>query len=144
MDLSALLSNLSQETLHLWDQPVSTTPPVPRSLDRALQRQVRLSDKQVAELIAQYEAGHSVRQLGAQFGINRETVLEHLKRAGVPRRPNVRKMSDAQVVRAVELYANNLSLAKVAVQFDVNAATIRREFAVAGIAIRPRRGWESR
>lgn len=144
VDLSALLSNLSPETLHLWDQPVSTTPPVPRSLDRALQRQVRLSDKQVAELIAQHETGHSVRQLGAEFGINRETVLEHLKRAGVPRRPNKRKLSDAQVAEAAELYRAALSLVKVAAHFKVDAATVRNEFTRAGVPVRPRRGWESR
>ena len=144
VDLSALLSNLVHETVHLWDQPVSTTPPAPKPPVRALQRQVRLSDEHIADLIARHEAGLSVRRLSVAFGINRETVLEHLKRAGVPRRPNVRKLTDEQVASAAELYASNLSLVKVATHFNVNAATIRREFALAGVPVRARRGWENR
>jgi AraC-like DNA-binding protein len=143
-DLRALLSNLVHETVHLWDQPVPATPPDLKPPVRALQRQVRLSDKRIADLIAKHEAGRTVRQLAVEFDINRETVLEHLKRANVPRRPNVRKLTDQQVARAAELYATNLSLVKVAAHFGVNPATIRREFAVAGIPVRPRRGWENR
>lgn len=71
-------------------------------------------------------------------------MLEHLKRAGVPRRPHVRKLTGEQVTRAAELYATNLSLVNVAKKFDVNATTLRREFTQAGVTTRPRRGWANR
>ncbi len=109
-----------------------------------VQKQVRLSDTRVAELVTSYQAGQSVSQLTTLFGINRETVLEHLKRAGVPRRPHVRKLTDELVGEAAELYAAGLSLVKVAAHFRVEAATIRREFSAAGVPVRPRRGWQYR
>ena len=142
VDLSALLSNLSVSTLHLWQQPVSAAPPALKST-RQLQRQVRLINERILQLIDQHESGHSVRQLATEFNIHRDTVHEHLKRSGVPQRPNRRKMTDEQVTKAAELYAAHLSLVKVAAHFGVDAATIRREFAVAGVAVRPRRGWNN-
>jgi DNA-binding CsgD family transcriptional regulator len=140
VDLSALLSNLSQDTVHLWQQPISGTPPAPTPPPRELQRQLRLAEDQVKQLIDQHGLGLTVRQLASQFGINRETVLEHLKRAGVPRRPNVRKMTDAQVVEAGRIYRDGVSLLHTAERFGVSERTIRTELARAGEPIRPRRG----
>jgi uncharacterized protein (DUF433 family) len=96
---------------------------------------------EVHDLVRFYEAGHSTLQSATEFGINRETVLEHLKRAAAARRPNARKMNDEQVTQAAELYAANARLATVAKHFDVNAATIRSEFNQAGLPTRRRRGW---
>lgn len=47
----------------------------------------RLSPDRVTELVAQYRAGSSDRQLAETFRINRTTVLAHLERAGVVRVP---------------------------------------------------------
>jgi hypothetical protein len=44
----------------------------------------RLGDGQVAELIAGYEGGATVYELGARFGIERRTVSEILHRHEVP------------------------------------------------------------
>lgn len=140
VDLSALFSSLSPERFRYWIEAIPVVAFIPHRV-RELQQQHRLSDERVHELVARYEAGQSVRLLAVEFGIHRETVLEHLKRAGVSRRPNVRKLTDEQVTCAVGLYATNLSLVKVAAHFDVNAATIRREFVRTGVALRPRRGW---
>lgn len=82
-------------------------------------------------------------QLAREFGINRETALEHLKRAGISRRPSVRKLTDQLVAEAGCLYATGLSLKNVAAQFDVNETTIRNEFTRAGFEVRPRRGWNN-
>jgi AraC-like DNA-binding protein len=82
-------------------------------------------------------------QLAQAFGINRETALEHLKRAGISRRPHVRKLTDQLVQRAGQLYATGLSLKNVAAHFNVNETTVRNEFTRAGIQVRPRRGWNS-
>lgn len=82
-------------------------------------------------------------QLAKEFGINRETALEHLKRAGIARRPHVRKLTDQLVQEASRPYASGLSLKNVAKHFDVNENTIRDEFTRAGIQVRPRRGWNN-
>ena len=95
-------------------------------------------------MLADYVAGHSVSRISKTYNLHRTTVLEHLERNGVDRRPLVRKLTDEQVAQATQLYATGISLVDVAAQFDVNAATIRREFTKAGITIRPRRGWDSR
>lgn len=79
-------------------------------------------------------------QLAREFQINRETALEHLKRAGIARRPHVRKLTDHLVQEAGRLYATGLSLKNVAARFGVNETTIRNEFTRAGIQVRPRRG----
>ena len=140
MDLSALFSNLSTERFHLWSKSLPTTPIGPRPV-RQLQGQRRLKANEISDLIAQHEAGKSVRELTVEFGINRETVLEHLKRAGVARRPSVRKLTDTQVLEASQRYQDGLSLTKVPYEFAVDAGTIRREFTKAGIPVRPRRSW---
>lgn len=141
VDLSALLSNPSESCLHLWTQPLSATPPAAGSPPRVLQRQTRLADDQVKLLIDQHQAGCSARQLAVEFGINRETVLEHLKRAGVARRPHVRKMTDEQVAQAARIYRDGLSLRNTAERFGVSERTLRTELGRAGEPIRPRRGW---
>ena len=82
-------------------------------------------------------------QLAREFLINRETAIEHLKRAGIARRRRVRKLTNELVHEAGRLYATGLSLKHVAARFDVNKTTIRNEFTRAGIQVRPRRGWNS-
>ena len=143
MDLTARFLNPGERPLDPWKESGSATPPAPK-LGHPIQRQVRLNPEHIVQLILQYEAGRSVRQLTAEFDINRDTVLEHLKRAGVWRRPHVRKMTDAQVAQAAQLYATGISLLDVALHFDVNASTIRNEFTRAGVPVRPRRGWADR
>ncbi len=127
MDLSALLSNLSPEVLDLWKQPIPTTPG-PSQPTRKLQQQRRLPDDIVQQLGFRYQGGSSVVQIAKEFGVNRETALEHLKRAGISRRPHVRKLTDQLVQEAGRLYETGLSLKNVAAQFDVNETTIRNEF----------------
>jgi len=141
VDLSALLSNLSPAVLDLWKQPIPTTPWVPSQPARILQQQRRLPDDIVQQLILRYQSGRAVTQLAEEFGINRRTALEHLKRADVSRRPHVRKLTDELVREAERLYETGLSLKNVAARFKVNETTIRNEFTRAGIQIRPRRGW---
>lgn len=143
MDLSALLSNLSSQVLDDWKQPIPTTPSVPSLPARKLQQQRRLPIDIVQQLIFRYQSGSSALQIAQEFGINRETALEYLKRAGISRRPHVRKLTVEHVEQAGQLYATGLSLKKVAEQFDVNESTIRNEFTRAEIQVRPRRGWNS-
>lgn len=142
VDLSALLSNLSPEVVNLWKQPIPITPLGPSQPARKLQQQRRLPADIVQQLVFRYQSGSTVVQLAKQFGINRETALEHLKRAGIARRPHIRKLTDEQVEEAERLYATGLSLKSLAKHFEVNETTIRSEFTRAGIQVRPRRGWD--
>ncbi len=79
-------------------------------------------------------------QLVTKYHLHRTTILDHLKRAGIPRRPNVRKMTDTQVDEATRIYQGGLSLQRTAEHFSVSQTTITRELTAAGVPIRPRRG----
>jgi DNA-binding CsgD family transcriptional regulator len=139
VDLLAHHSNL--ERLSTSFAQVLATPARRVPKRQSAQPQRRLKPSEVDTLVALYEAGASHRQLAARFGVHRETVLEHLKRRGVPGRPNRRKLSDEQVQAAARLYESGLSLAQVGETFGVNAQTIRTHLSRAGVPIRPRRGW---
>ncbi len=64
------------------------TPEVITSSDYRLigsirQRQRRLTEAQVSEMAAKYEAGATVYELAAEFGCHRASVAERLKKAGI-------------------------------------------------------------
>ena len=140
VDLQRKLSNLSPMLVSLLERPLPRTSTPPRQ-PRQLQRQHRLTSLEHAELVRLYEAGESVTALKQMYSINRETVLIHLKRAGVTRLPNIRKLNDNEVQQAAALYAEGLSLLKTGEKFGVSERTMRRELADAGCPIRPRKGW---
>jgi hypothetical protein len=50
------------------------------------QRQRRLTESQVVEMAAKYEAGATVYEPAAEFGCHRTIVAERLKRAGIATR----------------------------------------------------------
>jgi len=50
------------------------------------QRQRRLTGAQVSELAERYKEGATVYELAAEFGCNRTTIAERLKKAGIPMR----------------------------------------------------------
>lgn len=88
--------------------------------------------------MAGYEAGKSIKELAAEFGINRMTVSSYLRRTGAPlRRPG---LDAEQTAEAVDLYEAGRSSGRLAERFDVSADTILEALRRAGVAIRPRRG----
>lgn len=139
VDLTSLFSSLSTSVLDVCRKATTgarTTRARPRTLpDR--QRQIRLSDDEVDQMVIDYKSGQPICQLVRMYAVHRTTVLEHLERRGVARRPNVRKLTDGDVNRAAHLYTNGASLVRVGEAFSVNESTIRREFSVAGVQIRP-------
>ena len=95
----------------------------PLPVDRSKPRRARqLDTDQVQELIAGYQAGATVYELGARFGIERRTVSAVLRRHGVPMRR--RSLSNDQVDTAVHLYALGWSLARVGEQLGVDPTTV--------------------
>jgi transposase len=76
---------------------------LPTTAKRDRPRRARqLSAEQIQELIASYQSGSTVYELGAQFGIERRTVSTILHRHGVPMRR--RGLSPEQVDHAIHLY----------------------------------------
>lgn len=106
---------------------------------RRLCRYTSLSDAQRQEVIADYLAGISLREITARYGIHRDTVLQICKKAGHSARR--RGLTPEQAQEAAALYANGRqSLAAIGKHFGVSPTTIHRYLVMTGVEIRPRRG----
>jgi DNA-directed RNA polymerase specialized sigma24 family protein len=104
------------------------------------QRQRRLLADEAEALVAAYDAGTSINELAATYGIHRTTVVDHLDRAGVSRRPT--PLAEVDIDALVQLYAQGWSLAKIARQFGVQPTSVYYRLVRAGVAMRPRNGWK--
>jgi DNA-binding CsgD family transcriptional regulator len=98
---------------------------------RVLQPQKRLSAASVDALIEGYLAGRTVYELGAEFGINRKTVSEHLHRRGVPMRRQ--GLSATQKKEAARLSDQGWLLARIGRRLDVNTRTVLRFLRESGV-----------
>jgi uncharacterized protein (DUF433 family) len=141
VDLTGQLSNPRVPLDYLADQaqraarfpavgPVSGTAP-----QRAVQR--RLRPDEVAQLVEQYKAGATERELGVRFGIHRSTVAAHLEHAGVATRRG-RGLERAEVNEAAQLYAQGWSASRLSKRYRVSHHTVTAALRRAGVAIRPR------
>lgn len=139
VEVLALLANRNL-SVERCQQPSVESDPVEALVAR--QNQVRLSPAGVDELVLAYQQGATVRELVEQFGVHRTTVLDHLKRRGIARRANIRKLTDEQVQQAARYYRAGNSLVTTGMHFGVDGTTIAREFRKAGVGVRRRRGWE--
>lgn len=99
----------------------------------------QLESQQVQELIAGYQAGANVYQLGGQFGIDRRTVSIILKRNGVRMRRQGLTTSE-QIQKAAELYASGWSLARVGSYLGVAAPTVQLQLREYGARMRDTHG----
>lgn len=97
--------------------------------------QTSLSPAQVDELVALYEAGATLVELGERFSIHRRTAAAHLVRRSVPIRR--RGLDERHLAEAVELYSGGLTLMEVGLRFGVSQQTVGRALVAAGIALRP-------
>jgi hypothetical protein len=75
--------------------------------------QTFLSPAQVDELVASYESGATLVELGERFSIHRRTAAAHLARRSVPVRR--RGLDERHIAEAVELYSGGLTLASTTV-----------------------------
>nr|WP_206785467.1 helix-turn-helix domain containing protein [Amycolatopsis sp. MtRt-6] len=124
----------------LVDGPELTIePPTPRhSASTNSNRRFSLDDDQTQQLIAAYQAGSTVYQLAAQFGIERRTVSTILHRRQVPMRR--RGLTDDQVEDADRLYQQGWSLARIGDRMDVTADTVRKRLLERGVTMRDTQG----
>jgi dsRNA-specific ribonuclease len=104
------------------------------------QRHHRLPPQELDRLTADYRSGVAVNDLAAQYGINRYTVIEHMRRQGVPRR--YPRLGETEVRQAISLYYSGESLAKIGKQMHVDAGTVGRALHEAGLVLRDCHGRE--
>lgn len=97
--------------------------------------QTLLTDAEVDQLIAAYEAGATLRRLAKQLHINRLTAAAHLARRGVP----VRRagLDSVQAKEAARLYQAGWTLVQLGRRFEFDVQTARRTIARQGVTIRP-------
>lgn len=97
----------------------------------------KLSPAEVAELIAHYQQGASIRSLSQAVGMHEQTVRAHLRRQGVNLRP-LRALTDTQEIEVVRLYVEEMwTLAELADKFGVGQGTVRNVLVRRGITRRP-------
>jgi DNA-binding CsgD family transcriptional regulator len=119
--------------------PKRTSAPEPAIAPRHRTRTAKqLHTEQAAQLIAGYQAGATLRELGTRFGIHPETVGSILRRNGIQMRP--KGLSPEQEATAERLYATGLSLKRVGQRLGVDAETVRHILRNHGIQLRDRQG----
>jgi IS30 family transposase len=91
---------------------------------------------QAKQVIAGYQAGATVYELGNQFGIDRKTVSRILQRHNIPMRRT--GLPPHQVDEAADLYENGWSTAQIAEQLNATQRTVQRKLAERGITTRAR------
>jgi len=92
----------------------------------------------VEQLIADYQSGATVYELGDRFGVERRTVSSILHRHGEPMRR--RGLSPDQVDDTIHLYNLGWPLARVGDHLDVNHATVLNKLRERGIPTRDTHG----
>lgn len=140
VDLLGQLSNPLSIPLVVVDQvtePLIAT----RRPPRARQAQVRLTESEVDDLLDARLAGASILELASIFGIGRTTVMNHLRRRGVPTVEASLRWDEETLAAAIRAYNNGNSLSVIGQQYSLDPATIRRRLLAAGVILRPRRGW---
>ncbi len=110
--------------------------PLIEASPRPVQR--RLAADQVAELVAEYQAGADMRELAVRWQVHRTTVAGHLRRAGVELRRQ--GLSEERLSEAVRLYAEGWSLQRLAERYNCDAETVRNHIRRAEVHMR--RPWE--
>jgi hypothetical protein len=100
----ALLANPDLKPALMWLLGLPDDDVYQPSIAGCRQAQRRLAADDIEELIAKYRSGVPVRTLAAAIRVNRTTVLDHLDRNGMARRPCVRLLTDELVADAAAHY----------------------------------------
>ncbi len=130
---SSLFRRLAEELPALLRRRPQRTNPA-----KSRQTQRRLTAGQVAQLVAEYEAGDDIAALATRWNLHRTTVAAHLRRTGIQLRRQ--GLSDDQLTEAIHLYSQGRSLQRLAESFGCDAETVRQRLKRAGVALR--RPWE--
>lgn len=98
----------------------------------------RLEQDQIERLISTYQAGATVYDVAAQFGIARQTVSGILKHHGVPLRRQ--GLSPEQIDQASRLYHSGWSLARIGDHLGADAEIVRQRLRQRGVRMRDPQG----
>jgi transposase len=98
----------------------------------------QLRPAEIDQLVAEYRAGATTRELAVRFQVWRGTVGKHLKDRGIDTRASAFGLEDAEA--AADLYRAGWPLDKIAKQYRVGYNTVRRHLLAHGVVMRPR-GW---
>lgn len=101
---------------------------------RSRQRQRRLRQSEVEEVVAAYQAGTTLKELAASHHVHRLTISAVLERSGIERR--YRKLTNDDLDRVRNLYEQGTSMAAIAKQFEVNPSTIWHHLRRLGVTMR--------
>jgi DNA-binding CsgD family transcriptional regulator len=97
-----------------------------------------LKPAEVEALAAGYLAGKSMKNLAAEFGIERRTVSAHLRRAQVPIRRG--GLDATQAAKVARLYSQGWSAGQLAQRFNVSPNNVLKTLRSTNVTIRPRQG----
>lgn len=128
LDVSGLLSNSTS-----GGNPRRRTAPI-----LLKQPNTRLRPEQVAQLIADYQAGVHLRELAMAYGISESTVKRHIRLSGVPHRKTW-ALTAEQVREASRLYIDEgWSILKLSKHLGCAEETLRNALRKNGITLRTR------
>jgi lambda repressor-like predicted transcriptional regulator len=92
-----------------------------------------LTDNQIAQLVAEYQAGLDMAVLALPWELHRTTVAAHLRRAGVVLRGKAFRPSRSP--KQIRLYSAGWSLQRLAERYRCDDETVRTELKRAGIRL---------
>ena len=106
-------------------------------VNKMVQAQKRLNDEEIASLLAGYENGKTANALAKQFGCNRTTVCNILKKHGlfVSNHIAQKKLDAADVIA---MYSNMHKSQEIAEKYGVSPNVVIRFLRKRGITIRGR------
>jgi hypothetical protein len=135
------LAHLSNKWRDLREHIKASSPRPPLSHEDSLKPRSKrfLTADDLADIVAQYEAGETTQQIAARYEISKTRVATILREQGVTIRRQ--GLSDDQVREAAALYASGKSLAWLGVRFNVSHTTVAAELRKQGVQLRPRPGW---
>lgn len=130
----------AREPLPAWllaDQqdPAAVPPPVPSSR----RREVPLTARQRAAVVAAYQAGRSAEAVAGEFGVSHQAVVNLARKAGVAVRSNREYKVPAMEREAIAVaYESGESLVSLAERYAIAQSTVAEIVREAGVAVRTR------
>lgn len=118
----------------------SNRDPRRRTTPRVTAGTKKLTRKLHDEIVVGYERGLAVIDLARKYNISKTTVIGHLNREAVIRRP--RSMNVEQIDEAQAMYAGGLSLAKIGRQLGFDSTTVLKELRKRSVRTRDTHGRE--
>jgi lambda repressor-like predicted transcriptional regulator len=141
VDLLGQLSNPSDQVREKIHAPSDRiVPAIAASHTQDDRRPHRLTEAEVDALIESYRHGATVKVLAVEHHVHRATVMEHLRRNGIPRTSAAMRWSPEQVSEAAHLYEQGSSVRTLGDVYGLDPSTIARRLKRAGVKLRPGRG----